>query len=72
MVELGIVATLREIVLRGVTELGWPQVAALTAFLLALGVLLRFGDLRAIGRPVAEQLISTPDGATDAVQSRSR
>jgi uncharacterized membrane protein (DUF373 family) len=47
MVELGIVATLREIVLRGVTELAWQQVAALTAFLLALGALLRFGDLRA-------------------------
>ena len=46
MVELGIVATLREIVLRGVTELAWQQVAALTLFLLALGTLLRFGDLR--------------------------
>src|SRR5260221_3968526 len=47
MVELGIGATLREIVLRGVTELAWQQVAALAAFLLALGALLRFGDLRA-------------------------
>jgi len=46
MVELGIVATLREIVLRGVIELSWQQVAALTLFLLALGALLRFGDLR--------------------------
>jgi hypothetical protein len=46
MVELGIVATLREIVLRGVTELSWQQVVALTAFLLALGAMLRFGDLR--------------------------
>ena len=46
MVELGIVATLREIVLRGVTELSWQQVLALTLFLLALGALLRFGDLR--------------------------
>ena len=46
MVELGIVATLREIVLGGVTELEWKQVIALTAFLVALGALLRFGDLR--------------------------
>ena len=46
MVELGIVATLREIILRGVTELPWQQVAAMTLFLLALGALLRFGDLR--------------------------
>jgi hypothetical protein len=45
-VELGIVATLREVVLRGVTELAWQQVAALTLFLLALGALLRFGNLR--------------------------
>lgn len=48
MVELGIVATLREIVLRGVTELPWQQILALTALLLALGALLRFGDLRAL------------------------
>jgi uncharacterized membrane protein (DUF373 family) len=52
MVELGIVASLREIVLRGVTELGWVEVLALTAFLLALGALLRFGDLRTSGVPI--------------------
>jgi uncharacterized membrane protein (DUF373 family) len=46
MVELGIVATLREIVLRGVIELPWAQLAALSVFLLSLGALLRFGDLR--------------------------
>jgi hypothetical protein len=45
-VELGIVATLREVVLKGVTELSWQQISAITAFLLALGALLRFGDLR--------------------------
>ena len=46
MVELGIVATQRELVRRGVTELDWKQVIALTVFLAALGALLRFGDLR--------------------------
>jgi uncharacterized membrane protein (DUF373 family) len=51
MVELGIVATLREIVLRGATELAWQQLLALTALLLALGALLRFGDLRTIEPP---------------------
>jgi uncharacterized membrane protein (DUF373 family) len=51
MVELGIVATLREIVLRGATELAWQQVLALTALLLALGALLRFGDLRTTAPP---------------------
>ncbi len=53
MVELGIVATLREVVLRGITELSWQQVVALTIFLLALGALLRFGDLRSTA-PVEE------------------
>ncbi len=62
MVELGIVATLREIVLRGVTELPWQEVIAVTLFIVALGGLLRFGDLRSIGLPA-------PDGhcASDAM-----
>jgi uncharacterized membrane protein (DUF373 family) len=47
MVELGIVSTLREIVLRGVVELDWKQVLGLSVLLLVLGALLRFGDLRA-------------------------
>ncbi|MFN3336609.1 MAG: phosphate-starvation-inducible PsiE family protein [Thermomicrobium sp.] len=46
MVELGIVATLREVVLRGVVELGWAQLLAISVFLLTLGALLRFGTLR--------------------------
>jgi uncharacterized membrane protein (DUF373 family) len=56
MVELGIVATLREVVLRGVTELAWQQVIALTVFLLALGALLRFGDLRAVSPTKSENM----------------
>lgn len=46
MVELGIVSTLREVVLRGVVELEWQEIIALALFLVALGLLLRFGDLR--------------------------
>jgi hypothetical protein len=46
MVELGIVSTLREVVLKGVVELDWEQIVALSIFLLALGLLLRFGDVR--------------------------
>jgi uncharacterized membrane protein (DUF373 family) len=46
MVEVGIVSALREVVLHGVVELEWEQVVALAVFLLALGFLLRFGDLR--------------------------
>jgi uncharacterized membrane protein (DUF373 family) len=54
MVELGIVATLREIVLRGVTELTWPHIVALSVFLLALGALLRFVDLHGAEAPISE------------------
>jgi uncharacterized membrane protein (DUF373 family) len=61
MVELGIVATLREIILRGVTELEWQQVVALTTFLLALGALLRFGDLRRIERFDQQQSVPESD-----------
>jgi uncharacterized membrane protein (DUF373 family) len=46
MVELGIVSTLREVVLRGVVELEWQEIIAVALFLVALGLLLRFGDLR--------------------------
>jgi uncharacterized membrane protein (DUF373 family) len=61
MVELGIVATLREIVLRGVTEIPWQQVAALTVFVLALGALLRFGDLRTPDAPILPQAFPQAD-----------
>ena len=60
MVELGIVSTLREVVLRGVTEIAWQQVLAMTGFLLALGALLRFGDLR--DSEVAQETTSFPRG----------
>jgi uncharacterized membrane protein (DUF373 family) len=66
MVELGIVATLREVVLRGVIELDWAHVVALSVFLLTLGGLLRFGDLRATELPAhahghAAGAVGTPD-----------
>jgi uncharacterized membrane protein (DUF373 family) len=66
MVELGIVATLREIVLRGVTDLAWQQVLALTMFVLALGALLRFGDLRAIHTSELEHSVTQADAKRTA------
>jgi uncharacterized membrane protein (DUF373 family) len=69
MVELGIVATLREIVLRGVTDLGWQQMMAMTVFLVALGALLRFADLRGPGRSRTDHL-PVVEGLKDAVSSR--
>jgi uncharacterized membrane protein (DUF373 family) len=46
MVEVGIISTLREVVLHGVVDLDWQHIVAIALFLLALGALLRFGDLR--------------------------
>jgi uncharacterized membrane protein (DUF373 family) len=67
MVELGIVATLREIVLRGVIELNWPHIVALSLFLLALGALLRFGDLRGCAPPAVEDVSQRSDGGVTTV-----
>ncbi|MGB6299503.1 MAG: phosphate-starvation-inducible PsiE family protein [Rivularia sp. (in: cyanobacteria)] len=39
-VEVSIVSALREIIVKGVLEIGWTQVLATCAFLLVLGVLL--------------------------------
>jgi uncharacterized membrane protein (DUF373 family) len=58
MVELGIVATLREIVLRGVVELSWSQIVAMSVFLLALGALLRWGFPRSTTEAPDEPLAS--------------
>jgi uncharacterized membrane protein (DUF373 family) len=69
MVELGIVATLREIVLRGVIELGWAQVLALSAFLLALGSLLRFGDLRGVEVRGPDDRLRSSDGVPASVKT---
>ncbi len=70
MVELGIVSTLREIVLRGVVELRWEQVVALSIFLLALGTLLRFGGLRVpVVRP-AQSVPVQPDGVVEPAPTR--
>lgn len=46
MVEVTIVGALREVLLLGVVEIDPLRLLAITAFLLALGLLLRFGDLR--------------------------
>ena len=70
MVELGIVATLREVVLRGVTELTWEQIAALSVFFVALGALLRFGDLRGPAPATLPHSVEIPDAVTDGAIRR--
>jgi uncharacterized membrane protein (DUF373 family) len=46
MVEVGIVSTLREVILRGPIEVFWPQMIVLCVFILTLGVLLRYAGIR--------------------------
>jgi uncharacterized membrane protein (DUF373 family) len=49
MVEVGIVSTLREVILRGALHVQWQQLLVVCAFILTLGVLLRYAGIR-IGR----------------------
>jgi uncharacterized membrane protein (DUF373 family) len=46
MVEVGIVSTLREVILKGVMADDWRQMLVLCLFILTLGVLLRYAGIR--------------------------
>jgi len=46
MVEVGIVSTLREVILKGPLEIDWRQMLVLCAFILTLGMLLRYAGVR--------------------------
>lgn len=46
MVEVGIVATLREVILRGALAVDWRQLLVICALILTLGVLLRYAGVR--------------------------
>lgn len=46
MVEVGIVSTLREVILKGSMHVDWRQMLVLCAFILTLGVLLRYAGIR--------------------------
>jgi uncharacterized membrane protein (DUF373 family) len=46
MVEVGIVSTLREIILKGPLEADWRQLLVLCAFILTLAVVLRYAGIR--------------------------
>src|ERR1700676_352411 len=50
MVEVGIVSTLREVILRGALHVEWPQLLVVCAFVLTLGLLLRYSGITASGR----------------------
>jgi uncharacterized membrane protein (DUF373 family) len=46
MVEVGIVSTLREVILTGALHIPWPQLLVVCAFILTLGVVLRHSGVR--------------------------
>src|SRR5882762_9613640 len=46
MVEVGIVSTLREVILKGALHIEWPQLLVISAFLLSLGAVLRHSGIR--------------------------
>jgi uncharacterized membrane protein (DUF373 family) len=50
MVEVGIVTTLREIILKGPMEADWKQLLVLCAFILTLGAILRYSGIQATDR----------------------
>jgi uncharacterized membrane protein (DUF373 family) len=52
MVEVGIVSTLREVILKGALQVEWRQMLVLCGFILTLGLVLRYAGLRQLeGRP---------------------
>ena len=46
MVEVGIVTTLREVILRGALHVEWQQLLVVCAFILTLGTVLRYSGIR--------------------------
>jgi uncharacterized membrane protein (DUF373 family) len=46
MVEVGIVSTLREVILKGPMEADWRQLLVLCAFIITLGLVLRFSGIQ--------------------------
>lgn len=50
MVEVGIVSTLREIILKGPMEADWRQLLVLCVFILSLGAVLRFSGIQTAPR----------------------
>jgi len=61
MVEVGIVSTLREVILTGSIHVDWRQMLVLCAFILTLGVLLRYAGIR------SKQLSNDEGAANGAV-----
>src|SRR6266403_1196785 len=46
MVEVGIVSTLREVILRGALHIEWPQLLVVSVFIVTLAWVLRYSGIR--------------------------
>jgi uncharacterized membrane protein (DUF373 family) len=46
MVEVGIVTTLREVILRGALHIPWQQLLVVCAFMVTLSIVLRYSGIR--------------------------
>ena len=46
MVEVGIVSTLREVILRGALHVEWQQLLVVCAFIITLGLVLRYSGIK--------------------------
>jgi uncharacterized membrane protein (DUF373 family) len=46
MVEVGVVSTLREVIVRGPLHIEWQQLLVVCAFILTLGIVLRYAGIR--------------------------
>jgi uncharacterized membrane protein (DUF373 family) len=55
MVEVGIVSTLREVILTGALEIEWQKLSVVSAFILALGFVLRYATVRSSPKILVEE-----------------
>jgi uncharacterized membrane protein (DUF373 family) len=62
MVEVAIISTLREVILKGAVEIDWRQLLVITAFILGLGAVLRYAGMRR-GWSRGGAQIAGPEGA---------
>ncbi len=59
MVEVGIVSTLREVILRGALHIEWPQLLVVCAFIVTLAIVLRYAGIRS-QRSSARSFVTAP------------
>jgi uncharacterized membrane protein (DUF373 family) len=56
MVEVGIVSTLREVIVKGALHIEWPALLVLSVFILVLGAVLRHSGIRSQSVQAADSI----------------